>query len=119
MIWFSSLLLFAAAIAILDRLLLIAERRGWIRYRQSRAAFRVSAGNALSEIDGFYNPTRRHAIELTQEEILRREEEDDGDTPPEEPARAEDEGEFGAKGTDPRSASSPPPSPRADPTGTV
>lgn len=95
MIWFASLLLFAAAIAILDRLLLIAERRGWIRYRQSRAAFRVSAGNALSEIDGFYNPTRRHAIELTQEEILRREEEDEGDAPPEEAAAVVEEEDEG------------------------
>lgn len=88
MLWFYALVAFAAVIAVIDRLLLIAERRGWIRYRQSRAAFRVSAGNALSEIDVFYNPQRRHAVELTQEEILRREEDDDGgDAPPESESR--------------------------------
>lgn len=82
MLWLYSLILFGLVIALLDRLLLIAERRGWIRYRQSRAAFRVSAGNALSEIDALYNPQRRQAIELTQEQILQREEDDeDGDDP--------------------------------------
>jgi hypothetical protein len=78
-VWLYSLMLVAAGIYVADRLLLWAERRRWIRYRQSRAAFRPSLGNAMSGLDVFYNPQRRAAIELTQEQILQREEEDEGD----------------------------------------
>jgi hypothetical protein len=36
--------------------------------------FRASLGNGLSEVDAFYNPRRRHAIELRTQDILKREE---------------------------------------------
>lgn len=57
--------------------------RAWMTraYRRFkvRRQFRASLGNGLSEVDAFYNPKRRHAIELRLDEILKREEDDDGD----------------------------------------
>lgn len=59
----------------------------WYEGVKARWHFRAALGNGLSEVDAFYNPKRRHAIELKQEEILRREEDDDGDGGPKSPAR--------------------------------
>jgi hypothetical protein len=65
--------------------------RAYRRFKVRRQ-FRVSLGNGLSEVDAFYNPKRRHAIELTQEQILKREEDDEGDGDEGSDAAADDGG---------------------------
>jgi len=60
-------------LVVVDRALLWCERRGWIYYRHSR---RHSAGMALLNIEAFFQPSRRHVIELRQDAELVREEDD-------------------------------------------
>jgi hypothetical protein len=70
------------ALAAIDRVLLWCQH-GWIYYRHSR---RHSAGTALLNIEAFFQPSRRHVIELRQDAELVREEDDTsgdaGTTPP-------------------------------------
>jgi hypothetical protein len=66
------------AIVVLDRLLLAAERRGWIYYRRSRGRS-GSTASAFLEIQSMLEPSRKHVIEARQE----KEEDDDAGDPPE------------------------------------
>ena len=68
----------AVAIVCLDRLLLAAERRGWIYYRHSRGRS-GSAASAFLEIQSMMEPSRKHVIEARQE----KEEDDEAGDPPE------------------------------------
>jgi hypothetical protein len=57
----------AAAIALLDRLLLWAERRGWIYYRKRRGRS-GSASSAFLEVQSLLEPSTKHVIEARTEE---------------------------------------------------
>jgi hypothetical protein len=67
----------AAALVLLDRLLLRAERRGWIYYRKSRGRS-GSASSAFLEVQSLLEPSKKHVIEARSEE---KEEADDSGEP--------------------------------------
>ena len=52
----------AIAIAVLDRLLLAAEERGWLYYRRRKASRRATA-NALMSVLEIYKPEVHHTVE--------------------------------------------------------
>lgn len=63
--WFDVVVVVVAAVAVLagvDRLLLAAEARGWIRYRH-RGVSRTSMGNAVMSIMQVYDPAAHHAVD--------------------------------------------------------
>lgn len=55
-------LLGLVALVIIDRLLLAAERRGWIYWRRSRASV-SRASSALLSIQSIFEPDRKHVVE--------------------------------------------------------
>lgn len=73
------LLVIGAGAVILDRLLLAAERRGWIYYRRTRGRS-SSTASAFLEIQSMLEPSRKHVLEARSEE---KEEQDDAGDPPE------------------------------------
>jgi hypothetical protein len=74
------------ALVALDRVLLWCETRGWIYYRRSPRR-RHGAGTALLNIEAFFQPSRRHVIELRQDvELLREEDDESGGARPTPPA---------------------------------
>ena len=74
-------LLVLAVLIAADRVLLWAERRGWVTYRRS-PRIRHSAGSALLEMEAFFHPSRRHVIEMREAERTYREEDDEAGGPP-------------------------------------
>ena len=52
----------AAAVLVVDRLLLAAEGRGWIYYRRRKPSARASA-NALMSVLEIYKPEVHHTVE--------------------------------------------------------
>jgi hypothetical protein len=58
----------AVAIVILDRLLLAAERRGWIYWRKRKASPGTTA-SAMLEIQSLVEPGRAHTVERLREEL--------------------------------------------------
>jgi hypothetical protein len=66
----------AVAIVILDRLLLAAERRGWIYWRKRKASPGTTA-SAMLEIQSLVEPGRAHTVEVLREELP--EVDDEGD----------------------------------------
>ena len=69
----------AAALFVLDRLLLAAEARGWIYWRRHKAS-PGTLGNAVASMHALLEPDRRHAAE--ERRAVRREAEDE-EGPPE------------------------------------
>lgn len=55
-------LLGLVALVIVDRLLLAAERRGWIYWRRSKASV-SRASSALLSIQSIFEPDREHVVE--------------------------------------------------------
>ena len=68
----------AVAVFLLDRLLLWAERRGWIYYRKREPSGGTGVGNALLEIHSMLEPDKKAMIEVREE----KREEDDSGAPP-------------------------------------
>lgn len=68
----------AAALVVVDRLLLAAERRGWIYWRKRKASPGSLAG-AMLEIHSLMQPSARHVAE-EQRRVIH--EEDDSGEPP-------------------------------------
>jgi hypothetical protein len=66
------------ALLVIDRLLLMAEARGYIYYRKRKAS-PASLANAAMEIQAMLEPGRRHAV--VEQRHVRTEEDDDGDPP--------------------------------------
>lgn len=54
--------LVVATLVVLDRLLLAAERRGWVYWRRSRAST-SRASSALLSIQSIFEPDREHVVE--------------------------------------------------------
>lgn len=68
-----NLLALAAALFVLDRLMLAAERRGWIFWRRTKptSGSRSAIAGSLGELNAFASPAYRHVIEEQQrQEIL-------------------------------------------------
>lgn len=82
----------AAALVALDRLLLAAERRGWLYYRKERAR-PGGVGNALLAAHALVEPQMRAFVEQRAERPTEREAAGD---PPLPGAEAEDERQRGA-----------------------
>jgi len=62
-----AILAIAAALFLLDRLLLWMERRGWVYWRKTERRTGPGVGNALLEIQTLVEPATRHVVELRQE----------------------------------------------------
>ncbi|MDP8254242.1 MAG: hypothetical protein P9M14_00695 [Candidatus Alcyoniella australis] len=65
--WAALILGAGALLLILDRLMLAAERRGWVYYRKRKAA-PGAVGNALLELQSMLEPAHKHVIEERQSE---------------------------------------------------
>jgi hypothetical protein len=83
----------AIALLVLDRLLLLMERRGWIYYRKKQPS-RTSLGNAFLEIQSILEPSKKIMVVVKKEE--KKEQSESGDPP-----RAGDDDDT--KGTEPAS----------------
>ena len=65
----------------LDRLLVWCELQGWITYRltpRPTRSFRGAAGHALLNLDAFFQPQTRHAVEMRIEDEVRRTDDEAG-----------------------------------------
>lgn len=67
------ILALAVALFVLDRLLLAAERRGWIYWRKSKAS-PGTVSTAMMELHSMVEPGRAHVVEA-----MRAEDEDEDD----------------------------------------
>lgn len=54
----------------LHRLLLWAERRGWIYYRRQSSS-RASVGSAMLEVHALMEPSKKHVLEVREEDERR------------------------------------------------
>jgi DNA transformation protein len=73
----------AAALAIVDRVLVWCELRGWIYYRLTPRPKHGAIGNTLLAVEELYRPSRRHVIERRQAEHVGRDADDEaGSSPP-------------------------------------
>ena len=77
---------FLAVLFILDRLLLGMESRGWIYWRRTKMRRSGGAGNAMQELQGFFQPGQKHIVEARREAHEEQDENGDGH-PPERPRR--------------------------------
>jgi hypothetical protein len=66
----------AGALFAADRLLLAAERRGWIYWRRKRAS-PCSAASAMLEIQSIVEPGRAHVADAVRAEETERDDEGD------------------------------------------
>ncbi len=64
---------------LLDRLGLWMEDRGWIYYRKKEGDGKAAVGNALLQLDSFFQPEKKNVIEMKQE--LKREQAESGEPP--------------------------------------
>ncbi|MCL4813071.1 MAG: hypothetical protein KJ061_11320 [Vicinamibacteraceae bacterium] len=69
----------AAGLYGLHRLLLWAEGRGWIYYRRQSSS-RASVGSAMLEVHALMEPSKKHVLEVREEDEARRQEAGEGDT---------------------------------------
>ncbi|HEY8376657.1 MAG TPA: hypothetical protein VIK91_09225 [Nannocystis sp.] len=76
--WPLTVVLVLVGLFVLDRLLLAAERRGWIYYRVKKPST-TGAGNALVELQAMLNPASQHVIVAQKEQKAERT--DDGGPP--------------------------------------
>jgi hypothetical protein len=63
---------------VIDRVLLACERRGWLYYRRAPRPWGTGLGNAMQQMDVFFQPAKRHVIEPRVDQELQREQDDDG-----------------------------------------
>jgi hypothetical protein len=79
--WLWIVLAAVAAVIAIDRLLVWCELQGWITYRltpRPTSSFRGAAGNALLNLDAFFQPQTRHVVEQRLDEAVRRSDADAG-----------------------------------------
>lgn len=76
--WFLIVIGAVAVLVVLDRLLLMAEAKGYIYYRKRKAS-PASLGNAAMEIQAMLEPGGRHAA--VEQRRVRTEMDDEGDPP--------------------------------------
>jgi hypothetical protein len=76
------LLAILALLWALDRALIWCELRGWIYYRLTPRPVRSSVGNALLSLEALLQPSRRHVIEMKEEQELERRQDGEGDAGP-------------------------------------
>ncbi len=69
------LLAVVVGLVVVDRLLLAAERRGWIYWRKTSAS-PGTAASAMLEMQSMLEPGKTHVLEATREEM---ETDDDGE----------------------------------------
>lgn len=62
MTWAAWVIAAALALALVDRLALLAEARGWIRWRRTPPS-RSAAGNALLHVQAIFEPQIQHVVE--------------------------------------------------------
>lgn len=70
-----------AVLLLLDRLLLYAERRGWIYYRKKKPSS-SALSNACLEVQQLLEPSKKYIVQIKNDE--RRNQQEAGDLPPEE-----------------------------------
>lgn len=80
-----AILVIAAALFILDRLLLGMERRGWVYWRKTKRSTGPGMGNALLEMQTLVDPGARHVLEVRRE--VQKDSPESGDPPSDEPHR--------------------------------
>lgn len=76
--WWIWIALAAVVLLAADRLLIAAERRRWIYYRNAPSR-RTSAGNALLSIEAIFSPDKQHVVE--ERTAIRTDEDEDGEPP--------------------------------------
>jgi hypothetical protein len=76
--WWLTAALLALALFAVDRLLLAAERRGWIYYRTTPPR-RASAGTALLSVEAIFRPEVQHVVD--ERAALETDEDADGEPP--------------------------------------
>lgn len=74
-----TIVLLAAAVWPVHRLLTYAESRGWIYYRKRRGSY--GGLGVTSNFLNMYEPSRKHLQEVVREGEWKRDEDDDGDDP--------------------------------------
>lgn len=79
------LVVLGVALAVLHRLALWAERRGWIFYKHRKAS-PGSVANGLLQVQALLEPGVRHVVESRLEDVS--EENESGDPPSGEPPRS-------------------------------
>jgi hypothetical protein len=67
-----------AALFAADRLLLVAERRRWIYYRNAPPR-RASVGNALLSVEAIFSPDKQHVVE--ERNAIKTDEDEDREPP--------------------------------------
>lgn len=70
-----------AVLLLLDRLLLYAERRGWIYYRKKKPSS-SALSNACLEVQQLLEPSKKYIVQIKNDE--RRNQQEAGDLPLEE-----------------------------------
>jgi hypothetical protein len=78
--WLIWILVALAAIAVLfalDRLLLAAERRGWIYYRKKKPN-PASVGSALMQVQALFEPPKQHVVDVRRQQVKRQQDGDQG-----------------------------------------
>lgn len=76
--WITATLVLLVLVVALDRLLLAAERRGWIYWRRS-PPHRATAGHAMQSIEAIFRPEVQHVVE--QRAAIDAEDDEDGEPP--------------------------------------
>lgn len=71
----------AAALWLLHRAALWAERRGWIYYRDKRASS-STASNAFMQVQALFEPRAEHVVEARASDEDRSEDSESGEPPP-------------------------------------
>ena len=78
--WWGWALVGLLALGVVDRLLLAAERRGWINYRRTETRRGTAARAALS-MQQIFEPDKHHVVEAQSYEDDKIEREATGDPP--------------------------------------
>lgn len=76
--WWIWMPLAVAALFAADRMLLAAERRRWIYYRNAPPR-RASVGNALLSVEAIFSPDKQHVVE--ERNAIKTDEDEDGEPP--------------------------------------
>jgi len=72
------LLIAVAALAVVDRLLLWMERRGWVYYRNSKGAGRGAVGYHMLEMSSVFDPSHKVVQEI---QVMEQKQVDDSGDP--------------------------------------
>jgi len=76
------LVVFAVSLFLLDRILLWAEKRGWIYWRRRKAGVGArSTASMIEEFQAFLSPTVRYAQEEKDRRLVLREDDEAGAPP--------------------------------------